>query len=184
MSTLQSNDHRAHHAQRPARHVAKLEWNDGALLGHGPMDDQHKEFVCVVTALRNSTVSTALAALAAVQAHLVSHFDLEHEWMNKTAFPDAYSKCHRDQHDEVLASVFEVHQLAAIGQVGLGAVHGLAQSLMDWFPGHADYMDSSLSAWINGQTLGGQAVVLRRNLVLDDRIPVGERDNEINAESM
>lgn len=181
MSNQQSNDHHAHHAQRETQHVEKLEWNDGLMLGHGPMDDEHREFVQVVVALRNSTVETALTALAAVEAHLISHFDLEHEWMDKTAFPDVYSKCHRDQHDEVLASVFQVHQLAAIGQIGLGAVHRLAQSLMDWFPGHADYMDSSLSAWINGKTHGGQAVVLRRNLVHEDRIPSGDSRSEVEA---
>ncbi|MCC8405256.1 hemerythrin [Paraburkholderia sp. MMS20-SJTN17] len=183
MSNLQSNDHHVHNAQRTARHVEKLEWNDGLLLGHGPMDDEHREFVNVVMALRYSTVETALAALAAVEAHLISHFDLEHEWMDKTAFPDVYSKCHRDQHDEVLASVFQVHQLAAIGQIGLGGVHRLAQSLMDWFPGHADYMDSSLSAWINGKTHGGQAVVLRRNLVYEERIPDGDPKNDVHAKA-
>lgn len=165
------NDHHAHHAQRTTRHVEKLEWGDALLLGHGPMDDEHREFVQVVTALRDSTAHTALAALDAVEKHLISHFDLEHAWMDKTDFPEVYSRCHRDQHDEVLGSVFQVHQLAAIGQIGLSAVHRLAQSLMDWFPGHADYMDSSLSAWINGKTHGGQAVVLRRNLVHEERVP-------------
>ncbi|TAL52917.1 MAG: hemerythrin [Pandoraea sp.] len=148
------------------------------------MDDEHREFVHVVMALRNSTANMALAALSAVAAHLISHFDLEHAWMDRTAFPDVYAKCHRDQHDEVLAAVFQVQQLAAIGQIGLGAIHRLAQSLIDWFPGHADYMDSSLSAWINGRTHGGQAVVLRRNLVHADRIPAESDAGEVQADSV
>ncbi|MBB5421518.1 bacteriohemerythrin [Paraburkholderia atlantica] len=172
MNTRQTPAHHEHrHAPRQARHVEKLEWNDAMLMGHGPMDDSHEEFVAVVNALRNSTVETALACLAAMESHLVSHFELEHSWMDKTAFPEAYSKCHRDQHDEVLEAVQRVRQMAIVGAVGLSTVHRLAQSLIDWFPGHADYMDSSLSAWINDKLHGGQAVVIRRNMAHEDRVP-------------
>uniref|UniRef100_UPI001F3C7D27 hemerythrin n=1 Tax=Burkholderia sp. WTPI3 TaxID=2822167 RepID=UPI001F3C7D27 len=116
----QLTNHDDHHARRTTKSVEKLEWSDALLLRHGPMDDEHREFVQVVTALRNSTAHTALAVLDAVEKHLIRHFDLEHMWMEKTGFPEVYSKCHRDQHDEVLGAVFQVHQLAAVGQIGLG----------------------------------------------------------------
>jgi hemerythrin-like metal-binding protein len=171
MDNHQQQVHVAHHGhqhnQRSAKHVDKLEWNDSMLLGHGPMDDEHREFVECVMALKASDNVTALPALARMESHLVTHFELEHAWMEKTAFPEVYSKCHRDQHNEVLDSILQLKLQITYGQAGLRAVHALTQSLMDWFPGHADYMDSALSAWVNKKLHGGAPVVLRRDLQVE-----------------
>ncbi len=43
-------------------------------------------------------------------------------------------------------------------------MHDFALNLFQWFPGHADYLDSALVAWISKKTLGGKPVVLCRNL--------------------
>ena len=39
-----------------------------------------------------------------------------------------------------------------------------AAELANWFPGHADYLDSALAQWMAKRKLGGVPVVLRRNL--------------------
>jgi hemerythrin len=43
---------------------------------------------------------------------------------------------------------------------------GLVTALEEWFPGHADYLDSALAKWMVKQSFGGERVapvVLRRN---------------------
>jgi hemerythrin len=147
-----------------------LKWSDAMLLGHAPIDAQHEEFVAVVSALAQCNRHSALECLEAVERHLLSHFEVERQWMKKTEFPAV--ECHQDEHQRVLDTVQNVNALAARGEVGLSDVKRLAKALADWFPGHADYMDSALSAWINKKVHGGAPVVLRRDLPIDDsRLP-------------
>jgi hemerythrin len=154
---------RSHHPSRnAARPVERLEWSDAMLLGHAPIDEAHEEFVGVVSALGDCTQHTALACLQAVESHLLSHFDVEKSWMEKTGYP--MMDCHLDEHQKVIDAVQKVNALAAVAQVGLLDVKRLARALTDWFPGHADYMDSALSAWVNKKTHGGAPVVLKRNM--------------------
>lgn len=132
------------------------------LLGHAPMDAAHKEFVQVVKALAECNVVTALGCLQALEDHLLTHFGTEHEWMQRTNYPSM--DCHLDEHQKVLNSVQQVNTLAKSGQVGLRDVHRLSAALADWFPKHATYLDSALSAWINKRQYGGVPVILRRDL--------------------
>jgi hemerythrin len=38
------------------------------------------------------------------------------------------------------------------------------QELARWFPGHADYLDSALAAWMCKRQFGGKPVVLQRSV--------------------
>jgi hemerythrin-like metal-binding protein len=147
---------------RPVIREEDLKWTDAMLLGHGPIDAAHEEFVEVVSALGQCTPHTAIQCLQDVERHLLSHFETERSWMEQTDFPAA--ECHLDEHQRVIDAVQKVNALAVVGQVGLHDVKRLARALADWFPGHADYMDSALSAWINKKIHGGAPVVLRRDL--------------------
>jgi hemerythrin-like metal-binding protein len=142
--------------------AGQLKWSDAMLLGHGPMDDAHEEFVHVVKALAACNAVTALGCLQAVEDHLLAHFGTEREWMERTEYPNM--DCHLDEHQKVLDSVQQVNALAKIGQVGLRDVRRLAAALADWFPKHATYLDSALSAWISKRKHGGAPVILRRDL--------------------
>ncbi|MEG1733679.1 MAG: hypothetical protein RR283_01480, partial [Comamonas sp.] len=51
----------------------------------------------------------------------------------------------------------------AQGRAGAQLVQDLGRQLFSWFPGHADYLDSALAAWMTKKTMGGKPVVLRRN---------------------
>jgi hemerythrin len=62
----------------------------------------------------------------------------------------------------VLKSVAEVQELVAAGDHAI--CHRLVQELNDWFPGHADYLDSALAHWMVKQRFGGKPLVLRRTL--------------------
>ncbi|MFJ1470037.1 bacteriohemerythrin [Massilia orientalis] len=140
----------------------RLKWNDAMLLGHGPTDHAHQEFVHVVKALAACNAVTALGCLQAVEAHLLSHFESERQWMVQTDYPNM--DCHLDEHQKVLDTVLEVNRLAKAGQVGLRDVRRLAAALADWFPKHATYLDSALSAWITKRRHGGAPVILRRDI--------------------
>ena len=142
----------------------RFEWSDAMLVGHGAIDASHHEFVDVVGALEQCTTTTAASCLVAVQEHLLSHFEVEEVWMERLDFPAA--ECHVDEHRKVFEAVRKVTDLAAVGQVDLSDVKRLAKALVDWFPGHADYMDSALATWISKKTHGGSPVVLRRDLAL------------------
>ncbi|HRP22578.1 hemerythrin domain-containing protein [Thauera sp.] len=137
---------------------AGFDWDDRYLLGYNAMDDTHREFVSLVNALLTVDDAQLPAALDAFAAHAEDHFAQENSWMETDGFPAR--DCHVDEHDKVLASVREVQQLLAEGNVEV--VRELAVALMEWFPGHADYMDSALALWMVKRSHGGAPLVFRR----------------------
>lgn len=137
---------------------AGFDWDDRYLLGYNVMDDTHREFVSLVNALLTVDDAQLPAALDAFAAHAEDHFAQENSWMETDGFPAR--ECHVDEHDKVLASVREVQQLLAEGNVEV--VRELAVALMEWFPGHADYMDSALALWMVKRSHGGAPLVFRR----------------------
>ncbi|HEX2651449.1 MAG TPA: hemerythrin domain-containing protein [Burkholderiales bacterium] len=139
-----------------------LAWKDDYLLGYGPMDDTHREFVALVDAMLGCEDRDFLARLEAFERHAVAHFAEEDSWMKSTDFPP--KDCHIDEHAAVLRSVHQV--LALVRQEGdVAEGRRLAAALADWFPGHAFHLDSALSHWMVKRSHGGKPVVLRRNVI-------------------
>ena len=136
-------------------------WTDAFLLGYGPMDDTHREFVEVVHAMQQAADADLLAALDAFIAHAQAHFGSEDRWMEDTGFPPR--DCHIKEHAAVLASAEAVRQ-TLIDNADVDNCRGFIDALIDWFPGHADHLDSALSHWMCKQRMGGKPVVLRRDL--------------------
>ena len=135
-----------------------FEWDDRYLLGYPAMDDTHREFVERVDALLKADDAAFPAALAAFAEHAVRHFDEEKAWMDSGDYPAR--DCHVEEHEKVLESVRAVTALVAEGDLETG--RALARALRDWFPGHADYMDSALSHWLSKRAFGGAPLVLKR----------------------
>lgn len=135
-------------------------WHDDLRLGYGPMDSTHEEFLGLLAALLAAPDAAVADALAAVHAHSREHFAAEERWMDETGFPAR--DCHRDEHAAVLASMEGVGRKVAGGDVE--PARRLAQALAEWFPGHADYLDSALAHWMCKRTMGGTPVVLRRRV--------------------
>lgn len=133
-------------------------WDDRYLLGHNPMDDTHREFVDLVHVLLTAEDAALPAALEAFAKHAEAHFEQENRWMEQDGFPAR--ECHVDEHAKVLASVREVQAELAAGNAAI--CRDLAAALMDWFPGHADYMDSALATWLVKKAHGGRPLVLKR----------------------
>jgi hemerythrin-like metal-binding protein len=139
-----------------------LAWSDARLLGFTPMDDVHEEFYTLALKLVTCSDASAADAIERFEQHAISHFEQEDEWMRSTNFPPR--DCHIDEHAAVLKSVGEVKQAVAQGKAGADVVRNLGMALFDWFPGHADYLDSALAAWMTKQNMGGKPIVLRRKL--------------------
>jgi hemerythrin-like metal-binding protein len=147
----------------PPPNGASFTWSDARLLGFRPMDEIHEEFYRVAQALLISTDASALEALDAFETHAREHFGQEDQWMTSTDFPPR--ECHIEEHAAVLKSVVEVRQMIAGGRAGAELAHDFACHLFEWFPGHADYLDAALAAWMSKRTYGGQPVVVRRGIL-------------------
>lgn len=147
----------------PAAAIAKFVWSDAYALGYPQMDETHHEFVATVNAMLMASDEDFAKALDAFAEHAQRHFDQEAEWMKSTDFPA--TDCHIDEHDAVMKSVREVQELVKSGhENGINIGRGLAEELVRWFPGHADYLDSALAQWMVKRLFGGTPIVLRRNL--------------------
>ncbi len=137
-----------------------LDWSDAFVLGHEPMDATHREFVALVRAMQTGPEAGLAGLLADFEAHARRHFEEEDRWMLETGFPPR--ECHMDEHAAVLRSVVEVREVVARGE--FDQVRRLADALADWFPRHADWLDSALAHWLCKRAYGGKPVVLRRDL--------------------
>lgn len=136
-----------------------LAWHDGLLLGYGPMDSVHQEFVECVASLAMASEVDMAERMRQLITHVQHHFDEENAWMNETNFPA--KECHIDEHAAVLKSIMEVNDLVKAGDTSHCV--RLSKALMEWFPGHADYLDSALAHWMCKQRLGGKPIVIRRS---------------------
>jgi hemerythrin len=137
-----------------------LTWNDSLLLGDPEMDAVHEEFVACIAALTNAAGPDVADALAELERQATSHFEMEDTWMRENDFPAR--ECHINEHAAVLASIGGVRRRVAAGESS--AAYEIAQALSDWFPGHADYLDSALAHWMCKRRWGGKPVVLRRGV--------------------
>jgi len=148
----------------PAAEAAKFVWSDAYALGYPQMDHTHHEFVETVNAMLVASDEDLAKTLDVFADHAERHFKQESDWMHGTDFPAA--QCHIDEHDAVMKSVRDVQQLFKDNHERRFEIgRSLAEELVRWFPGHADYLDSALSQWMTKKTLGGAPVVIRRNIV-------------------
>lgn len=122
------------------------------------MDTIHEEFDGLLLKASGPQPPDWVQLLAEMDAHLRSHFAAEDHWMRETDFPPR--DCHIDEHAAVLRSSAEVLALARAGD--LGPAPSFIAELAKWFPGHADYLDSALAAWMCKRQYGGKPVVLHR----------------------
>lgn len=143
-------------------------WTDGFKLGFSPIDNTHQEFVELVHAMLTVSDADFLTVFHRFADHAQRHFDQEKEWMDSGEYPAR--DCHVEEHDKVLASLRQAEPLIALGRIDIG--RSFAKALEEWFPGHADYMDSALATWMVKKHAGGSPVVLKRN-VQRSQIPKG-----------
>ena len=141
-----------------------IAWNDLHLLGYGPMDDLHEEFVQLVGKLQQAQHHEIEPLLDTLHEHMSRHFQEEEDWMERTVFPPR--DCHRDEHAEVMAALTKVRAQADMGIYAF--CRPFADYLAEWFPRHATHLDSALAHWMCKRSLGGKPVVIRRNILSQD----------------
>jgi len=129
-----------------------------AELGYAPMDSIHAELDALLQQCHGPAEPDWLALLTQIDEHLREHFAAEDRWMSETEFPPR--DCHMDEHAAVLRSSTEVLALARGGD--FAQARPFVEELARWFPGHADYLDSALAAWMCKRQYGGKPVVLHR----------------------
>jgi hemerythrin-like metal-binding protein len=158
-----------------------LHWSDAFLLGYGPMDATHEEFVACVQALQTCGDAEFTNALRAFRTHAESHFGMEKRWMEETEFPGR--DCHIDEHAAVLRSVNEVIALLEQdpSEHHLAIGRNLTVHLVRWFPGHADHLDSALSHWMCKRSFGGKPVVIRRDAIGGAAPPLNDKAKPARA---
>jgi len=137
----------------------QFEWSDSFKLGFGPIDQTHEEFVNLTQILLSCHDSALKETLIQMRVHMEDHFGEENEWMDATDFPAR--ECHKDEHAAVMKSLLEVTEEVSKGNMEVA--RRFAQALADWFPGHADYLDSALAQWMVKRQTGGVPVVFKRS---------------------
>jgi hemerythrin-like metal-binding protein len=137
-----------------------IHWTDDFLLGFGPMDETHQEFVTCIAAIQNAEPKDCLGLMDQLLEHAVAHFKQEDDWMIATEFPPR--TCHMDEHAAVLASIRGVRELARQGAPEK-CLH-LANELARWFPSHTDHLDSALSHWMCKIKYDAKPLVFKRSV--------------------
>ena len=137
-----------------------IQWTDDFLLGYGPMDETHQEFVNCIGALQDASPEDCPGLMDQLLEHATAHFKQEDDWMVATDFPPR--GCHMDEHAAVLASITGVRELAIQGAPEK-CLH-LANELARWFPSHADHLDSALSHWMCKIKYGAKPLVFKRSV--------------------
>lgn len=123
-------------------HTESLQWNEALALDMPAMDDTHKEFVELLSAVVQADDAQLLIAWKALLDHTQEHFDQEDAWMLATGF--AVGNCHATQHKVILQVMREGQARGDKGEIHV--VRQMAHELGLWFPQHADSMDAALAA--------------------------------------
>lgn len=152
--------HMTNAPQAQKTHDPAFGWDDSYLIGFVRIDEEHREFVELLTAARQCHDDEFTTCLQAFAKHAAAHFAAEDHYMRETEFPPR--ECHIDEHAAVMQSIHDVSQLVAAGDHAEG--RRLVEALIDWFPRHVHHLDSALSHWMSTRSFGGKPVILRRNV--------------------
>ena len=123
--------------------MSSLEWSEKLENGLARMDDTHREFVELYTAVASAAPENFLAAYDAFVAHTEAHFAQENRWMEAVDFPG----CHRAEHERVLAVLHDIRKRVANGDMFFA--RRLIQELPAWFENHTNGMDAALAFHLN-----------------------------------
>lgn len=124
--------------------MSLLEWSDALHLGQPVMDETHQEFIELLNRFGAADESDRLQRLDEFIAHTEAHFRQEEAWMERMQFPPL--GCHRTEHEGVLEVMREVRKRIAGGEPHYAEV--LARAIAEWFPLHAQSMDTVLALFI------------------------------------
>ena len=133
-------------------------------LGEETLDRDHEELHALITRLLGASADDMVPALDALRAHAAQHFDMEDEHLRD--MKDGNSKCHLDEHANVLKSFDEVREVlvgaAHPPEMKQRVVQSLSVELLDWLPHHVQEMDAGVATYRSKQRFGGAPVQISR----------------------
>ncbi len=123
-----------------------LTWNEQLRLGNSRLDDEHREIIDALQAMRatldaEAALPAVLSQFEGMIAFTEAHFALEEDWMAASGF--ARDNCHSKQHAMVLEVMEQVRDHVR-DEADLGALRTLLDELSAWLPAHVDMMDAAL----------------------------------------
>lgn len=121
-----------------------LNWSDALVLGDARTDHTHQEFVDLINATTAAPAEQKLSVYRDLLNHTVEHFAMEERWMRACGIPEDF--CHFGQHASVLQVMKEVERRALNGETEY--IGSMIEALVEWFPGHAETMDTGLVAYL------------------------------------
>jgi hemerythrin len=116
------------------------------LVGFKPIDDLHREFEDILTALNDPAEADYGQDLLALHEHLLRHCSTEESFMMQENYP--HLARHKRAHENLLESVSEVRRRFDAGDIE--AVRRYAADLMNWFAIHASSEDAELAGFLKG----------------------------------
>jgi hemerythrin len=116
------------------------------LVGFKPIDDLHREFEDILTALNDPGEADYAEHLLALHEHMLRHCATEEQFMKQENYPHLVR--HKRAHEQLLESVSEVRRRFDSGDVE--AVRRYAADLMNWFSIHAQSEDAELAGYLKG----------------------------------
>ena len=129
-------------------------------LGEETLDRDHEELHALITRLLGASADDMVPALDALRAHAAQHFAMEDEHLRD--MKDGNSKCHLDEHANVLKSFDEVREVlvgaAHPPEMKQRVVQSLSVELLDWLPHHVQEMDAGVATYRAKQRFGGAPV--------------------------
>lgn len=121
-----------------------LSWSDDMKVHVDFIDDDHAEFIALMTAAAQAESVDLPAAFDALATHTAEHFSREEALMERVGF--FAIGCHKDEHARVLAEVGFFRSMLMRGNETAVREY-LTRDLPQWFILHRATMDSATAAF-------------------------------------
>jgi len=114
-------------------------------LGFAEIDNDHREFVAIVEAIRQADSSEFGPLFLKLVEHTEAHFNRENQLMESSGFPALAE--HRGEHHRVLGEARQMADRVRAGRMMMPKAYALEQ-LPGWFNLHIRTMDAATVRWL------------------------------------
>jgi hemerythrin-like metal-binding protein len=131
-----------------------IEWQSGYSVGVKAIDEQHKNFVKIMSELYKSLIAgdsekSIVMTLDKLIDYSIYHFGTEEKYFKKYKYP--YAKEHIKEHKSLIAKLGEFQESDSDDMSKLG--FEILDYLEDWLVGHILHSDKKYEKWFNDHGL-------------------------------
>jgi methyl-accepting chemotaxis protein/hemerythrin len=131
-----------------------IEWQSGYTVGVKEIDEQHKNFVKIMSELYRSLIAgdsekSIVTTLEKLLNYSIYHFGTEEKYFKKYKYP--YAKEHIKEHKSLIAKIAEFQESDSSDMSKLG--FDILDYLEDWLVGHIMNSDKKYEKWFNDHGL-------------------------------